>query len=107
MKRYFNILIILLINTLSVNAQPFVNPTIKPNTAFKAGEKLTYQIRYGIIVGGITTLSLTNDIYENKEVFHAVATGKTTGMAEVIYGVNDVYTSWFDKETNLSYKQIR
>ncbi|MDP3916615.1 MAG: DUF3108 domain-containing protein [Bacteroidota bacterium] len=101
------IFFILLINTLSVNAQPFVNPSIKPNTAFMAGEKLTYQIRYGIIVGGITTLSLTNDIYENKEVFHAVATGKTTGMAEVIYGVNDVYESWFDKETNLSYKQIR
>ncbi|MDP2115339.1 MAG: DUF3108 domain-containing protein [Bacteroidota bacterium] len=107
MKICSYILIILLINTLSVNAQPFVNPSIKPNTAFMAGEKLTYQIRYGIIVGGITTLSLTNDIYENKEVFHAVATGKTTGMAEVIYGVNDVYESWFDKETNLSYKQIR
>lgn len=107
MKRCSYILIVLLISTLSVNAQPFVNPSIKPNTAFKAGEKLTYQIRYGIIVGGVTTLSLTNDIYENKEVFHAVATGKTTGMAEVIYGVNDVYESWFDKETNLSYKQIR
>ncbi|MBW8331542.1 MAG: DUF3108 domain-containing protein [Prolixibacteraceae bacterium] len=107
MKLCTNILIILLISTLLVNAQPFVNPSIKPNTAFKAGEKLTYQIRYGIIVGGITTLSLTNDIYEDKAVFHAVATGKTTGMAEVIYGVNDVYQSWFDKETNLSYKQIR
>ncbi|MDP2891416.1 MAG: DUF3108 domain-containing protein [Bacteroidota bacterium] len=107
MKICTYILFILLINTLSVNAQPFVNPSIKPNTAFMAGEKLTYQIRYGIIVGGITTLSLTNEIYENKEVFHAVATGKTTGMAEVIYGVNDVYESWFDKETNLSYKQIR
>ncbi|MDO8930248.1 MAG: DUF3108 domain-containing protein [Bacteroidota bacterium] len=107
MKICTYILFIVLISTLSVKAQPFVNPSIKPNTAFKAGEKLTYQIRYGIIVGGITTLSLTNDIYDNKEVFHAVAIGKTTGMAEVIYGVNDVYESWFDKETNLSYKQIR
>lgn len=107
MKICTYILFILLINTLSVNSQPFVNPSIKPNTAFKAGEKLTYQIRYGIIIGGITTLSLTNDKYENKEVFHAVATGETTGMAEVIYGVKDVYESWFDKETNLSYKQIR
>lgn len=107
MKICTNILIILLINTLAVNAQSFVNPSIKPNTAFMAGEKLTYQIRYGIIVGGITTLSLTNDTYDNKEVFHAVAIGQTTGMAEVIYGVNDVYESWFDKETNLSYKQIR
>ena len=107
MKICTYILFIISLNAIMVNAQQLTNPPIKPNTAFKAGEKLTYQIRYGIIVGGITTLSLTEDIYDNKEVFHAVAKGKTTGMAEVIYGVNDVYESWFDKETNLSYKQIR
>ncbi len=98
---------LVLLFCLSANAQEIVNPELKPDTAFKAGEKLTYQIRYGIIVGGITTLSLTEDIYENKKVFHAVATGETTGMAEIIYGVKDVYESWFDKKTNLSYKQIR
>jgi len=107
MKICTYILFILFLNALTVNAQQLFTPPIKPNTAFKAGEKLTYQIRYGIIVGGTATLSLTEDIYDNKEVYHAVSTGKTTGMAEVIYGVNDVYESWFDKETNLSYKQIR
>lgn len=107
MKICTYILFILFLNALTVNAQQLTNPPIKPNTVFMAGEKLTYQIRYGIIVGGITTLSLTEDIYGNKKVFHAVATGQTTGMADIIYSVKDVYESWFDKETNLSYKQIR
>jgi hypothetical protein len=92
---------------LSVDGQEIFTPPLNSNTAFVAGEKLTYQIRYGIIVGGITTLSLTDTVYRNKSVFHALAIGETTGMADKIYGVKDVYESWFDKKTNLPYKQIR
>lgn len=107
MRFYIIPIFLFLLYSLSSNSQGFVNPEIKRESAFKPGEKLTYQIRYGIIVGGTTTLSLTEDLYENKKVFHAVAIGETTGMAEMIYGVKDVYESWFDKKTNLSYKQIR
>ncbi len=101
------ILFSLLLKVSNVGAQEIFTPPVKPNTAFKAGEVLTYQIRYGFIVGGTTTLSLSDDVYHNKHVFHAYAIGQTTGMAEKIYGVKDIYESWFDKETNLPYKQIR
>jgi hypothetical protein len=90
-----------------VQAQELYIPTIKQNTVFKAGEKLSYQIKYGFIVGGTTTLTLEDAEYNNKPVFHAVAIGETTGVAEQLYGVKDIYESWFDKETNLPYKQIR
>jgi len=92
---------------MGVAAQNIITPPIKPNTAFKAGEILTYQIRYGFVVGGTTTLSLGETVYKKKQVFHAEAIGQTTGMAEKVYGVKDIYESWFDKETNLPYKQIR
>ena len=106
MKVYlFSFFILLMV--IDADAQEFYIPSIKPNTVFKGGEKLIYQIRYGFIVGGTTTLSLEEAEYQNKPVFHAVAVGETTGLAEQLYGVKDVYESWFDKETNLPYKQIR
>jgi len=107
MRVCLNILFLLLIFCLPAQAQEIFNPDIKPNTAFKDGENLVYQIRYGFVVGGTTTLSLTEEVYKKKPVFHATAVGQTTGVAEKIYGVKDIYESWFDKETNLPYKQIR
>lgn len=107
MKVFISLLFIFLLQTVYVDGQDIFNPPIKPNTAFIAGETITYQIKYGFIVGGITTLSLKDEVYKGKTVFHAVAIGETTGMAETLYGVKDIYESWFDKETNLPYKQIR
>jgi hypothetical protein len=107
MKIHISFLFLLLINALVVNSQEIFIPAIKPTTGFSAGENLTYQIRYGFMVGGTTTISLSDSVYNKKEVFHAIAIAQTTGMAEVIYGIKDVYQSWFDKKTNLSYKQIR
>lgn len=98
---------LLLILALNAEAKEVFTPLRYPNTAYKTGELLTYQIRYGFIVGGITTLSLNEGVYNDKTVFHALAIGQTTGMADNIYGVEDIYESWFDKETNLPYKQIR
>ncbi|MCE1197681.1 MAG: DUF3108 domain-containing protein [Marinilabiliales bacterium] len=88
-------------------AQDIQHPPMKARRSFMAGEFLTYQIRYGFIVGGITTLSLTDTLYNGKSVFHARAIGQTTGLANTLFGVRDVYQSWFDKETGLPWKQSR
>ena len=100
-------LFILMLQVISVDGQEIFNPVVKNNTAFIAGEKITYQIRYGLIVAGITTLTLTDTVYKKKSVFHASAIGETTGLADKLYGVKDIYESWFDKNSNLPYKQIR
>ena len=102
--RYF--LILLLIQVQLVNAQEVINPPVKANTAFISGETLTFQMRYGLITAGTTQLSLIDTVYENKSVFHSYTVAQTTGLADKIYGVKDVFESWFDKETNLPYKQI-
>jgi len=107
MKVHTSFLILLLVNSLGLEAQEIFTPSIKPNTAFIEGESLTYQIRYGFIVAGITTLSLNEELLNGDTVFHALAVGETTGIAEKIYGVKDIYESWFDKKTNLSLKQVR
>ena len=92
---------------LSINAQENLNPPIKSNNAFKSGEILTYQFKYGFISAGITTLTLIETDYQHKKVFHSVTKIETTGLANKIYGIKDIYESWFDQETNLPYKQIR
>jgi len=107
MKILLSFLFIFLLNANYLDAQDIVMPPLKPITAFNVGEILTYQIRYGIVVGGTTTLSLTEEMYKRKMVFHALAVGQTTGLANQIYGVKDIYESWFDKKTNLPYKQVR
>lgn len=107
MNIHLSLLAIVLLTTFNVSAQEIFTPTIKHNTTFMAGEILTYQVRYGFVVGGTAILSLTDTVFKNKPVFHAVAIGQTKGVANTIYGVKDIYESWFDKETNLPYKQIR
>ncbi len=62
---------------------------------------------FSFLVGGITTLTLSDTIYKSKPVFHARAIGQTSGIANTIYGVKDIYESWFDKSTTLPYNQIR
>jgi len=101
------VLFILLFSALNANSQVIFTPPVKASQAFIGDEKLTYQIRYGFVVGGITTLSLTDTVYNGKNVFHALAVGQTTGLANTIYGVEDIYESWFDKKTNLPLKSVR
>ena len=106
MKVHCYFLFMILLYALPISAQEVINPQVKPDKAFIAGENLTFQIRYGFIIAGTTQLSLTDTVYQNKLVFHAFTIVQTTGLADKIYGVKDVYESWFDKETNLPFKQI-
>lgn len=107
MKIHIRLVILLILKAYSLDAQDIFTPPIKPNTAFIAGENITYQIRYGFIIGGIATFTLSDEQFEGKSVFHARAFGETSGLANALFGVRDIYESWFDKESNLPYKQIR
>ena len=100
-------LFLLLLHVLFVDAQEIFTPPVKASQAFVKDEKLTYQIKYGFVVGGNTTLSLKDTVYDGKKVFHALAIGQTTGLANTLYGVEDIYESWFDKKTNLPLKSVR
>ena len=69
---------------------------------FKAGEKLTYTIKFGPIVGGTASIVIKQDTYKNQPVYHSVAQGKTIGLAEKLYSVKDVFESYFDMHTGSS-----
>lgn len=81
--------------------------TILPNTFYKDGEKLEYVLRYGFITGGTAALELNDSVYEKLRLFHLKATAKTTGIADKIFKVKDIYESYFDKITGLPLLAIQ
>lgn len=74
---------------------------------YQPGEKVEYEIRYGIIQGGIATFEIQNDTLQGKNVWHSVLFGRTTGMADVIFSVRDVYESYIEPKSELPLLSIR
>jgi hypothetical protein len=74
---------------------------------FKAGEKLSYTVKFGPITGGTASLVLKQVTYDNVTLYHSVAQGKTIGIAEKLYSVKDVFESFFDTKTGLPHKLVR
>jgi len=75
--------------------------------AFDVGEWFKFRIHYGVINAGYATLEVKEAVRNNKKVFHAVGKGWTTGMSRFFFKVDDVYESYFDKETGNPYQFVR
>jgi hypothetical protein len=97
MKRLFCILVFTVI-TLQGECQII---------SYKAGEKVNYAVHYGLINGGIATLELNNEILDGKEVLHSKILAKTTGLADAVFKVLDIYEVYMNPETELPVKSIR
>jgi hypothetical protein len=96
--------------TLILSAASQAKPSICPidlDPAFKDGEELNYWIHYGLIKGGVASITLKVDKFGGMDVFHAVAKGQTTGFAYTLFKVVDIYESYFDINSNLPLKSIR
>ena len=74
---------------------------------FLDGETLTFRLHYGFITGGEAKITANITRLNEQEVFHSVVAGKTTGLIDKVYKVNDVYESFFNPVTNLPDKAIR
>ena len=71
------------------------------------GERVTFQIKYGMVGSGLATLEMKEGFYQGKPIWHAVVTGQTTGFADALYRVRDTYESYIDPETDLPVFSIR
>ncbi len=79
----------------------------KVNTAFQAGEELTYELKYGFIKGGELKITVQLESVGYDFYFHVVARCYTTGLVSKMATVNDIYESWFDISTGLPIQAIR
>ena len=75
--------------------------------SYKVGESVYYSVQYGPITAGTGTLELKPATYMGKEVWHAKLVGRTTGVAEAIFTVLDIYESYIDPENELPVFTIR
>ncbi|MBV5313526.1 MAG: DUF3108 domain-containing protein [Prolixibacteraceae bacterium] len=70
-------------------------------------EEMEYILRFGFIKGGKATLVAQNEKINRKQTIHYHMRGRTTGIVDKIYEVNDVYESWVDPATFLPVKSVR
>lgn len=72
---------------------------------FKAGENLSYRLRYGFIIAAEASIKVfeTETKFDNRPVFHLLAEGRTAGSFNVFYKVKNRYDTYIDKETLRPY----
>jgi len=75
--------------------------------SYKIGEKVYYSVQYGAINGGIASLEIDYDSLGGKQVWHSKITTKTTGLADAIFKILDIYESYIDPATELPMFSIR
>ena len=81
--------------------------TSQKEDAFAVGEWFKFRIHYGVLNAGFATVEVKEASLNNKKVFHVVGKGYTTGMSRFFFKVDDLYESYFDKETGIPYQFVR
>lgn len=81
------------------------------NTAFRAGESITFTVYYSVIGiyinAGTANFSTTLEKLNNTPVYHAVGTGTSNSRYDWIFKVRDRYETFFDTTYLLPLKFIR
>lgn len=70
-------------------------------------EEMEYILRFGFIKGGKATLTAQNVKLNKVPAVYYHVRGRTTGIVDKIYEVNDVYESWVNPENFLPMKSVR
>ena len=71
------------------------------------GEKISYRIHYGFINAGTADLTTSQINYKGKDHLRVVGVGKSTGIVNTFFKVNDVYESYIDLATGLPSFYVR
>ncbi|WP_298494450.1 DUF3108 domain-containing protein [uncultured Algibacter sp.] len=77
-------------------------------SAFGDGEWFKFKMSYSNwLKAGNATLTVKDTKLDDKDVYHVVGKGWTTGMIKWFFKVKDRYESYFDKHTIMPYKFVR
>ena len=75
------------------------------HSSFKAGEKITYKLKYGFFTAAEATIQvLPTDIkFDNKPTYHLMVDGSTSGSFDIFYKVRNRYDSYIDQKDFTPY----
>jgi len=78
------------------------------NYAFKGGEWLKFKMSYSnFLNAGFSTMEVRETTNNQKEAFHILGKGKSTGIVGLFFNVKDDYQTFMYKESMLPYRFIR
>jgi hypothetical protein len=92
-----------------LSSQPTYTLAPRTQSAFQAGEKLTYRLHYGFVDAGEAIVEVKETNYERlgRKMFHVVGTGYSLGAFNWFFKVKDRYESYLDKESLMPWKFVR
>lgn len=70
-------------------------------------ERILFDLKYGFAKGGEAEIVITDTVFNGKPAVKYHLFGRTTGLSDVLFAVNDVYETIVDAETRLPLKSIR
>ncbi|MGV8947441.1 MAG: DUF3108 domain-containing protein [Lutibacter sp.] len=78
------------------------------NFAFQGGEWLKFKMSYSnFLNAGFSTMEVRETTNNQKEAFHILGKGKSTGIVSLFFNVKDDYQTFMYKESLLPYRFIR
>ncbi|MFO7672727.1 MAG: DUF3108 domain-containing protein [Lutibacter sp.] len=78
------------------------------NFAFQKGEWLKFKMSYSnFLNAGFSTMEVRETTNNQKEAFHILGKGKSTGIVSLFFNVTDDYQTFIYKESLLPYRFIR
>lgn len=80
---------------------------VEKEDPFGPGESLIYQLSYTFITAGEASLNILEDTLDGRLYHHMKAEAVTTGVFNTLYGVRDIYESWYRPGSLLPVKAIR
>jgi len=92
LKRLLPVVALLLVAT-SMFAVPFMD-----------GEKLTFDVKYGIVNAAQASIQVQTSLYQGKPVWYLSTNANTHKFFDKVFKIRDRVESWWDKETLLPYK---
>ncbi|MDO4461182.1 MAG: DUF3108 domain-containing protein [Bacteroidia bacterium] len=75
--------------------------------AFRAGEELRFNVKYGFVKGGEGHFYVRDTTINGRRVEHVTVSGRTTGLADAVFEVRDTYESYMDMETQFPLLSTR
>ena len=73
----------------------------------KTRERLVFDLKFGIIKGGEAVMTIKDTTFNGNKAIEIHLKGRTTGMTDRIFKVDDIYESTIDAQTYLPYRASR
>jgi len=70
-------------------------------------ERILFDLKFGFVKGGEAEIIISDTTFNGRPALYYYLSGRTTGITEVMYGVNDIYETFVDAKTGLPLKTIR